>query len=118
VYWGRGFENTSSFQFEKSPTGLEKGESALLPDQTVLGYNYPNPFNPSTTISYGLPQKAHVRLEVFSMLGQRVAMLVDGEQEAGYHLVRFDGTGLASGLFFYRLRAGDFVETKRFLLLR
>ena len=89
-----------------------------IPTEFSLSQNYPNPFNPSTTIRYGLPEKAHVRLEMFNVLGQWVASLVDEVQEAGYHFVRFDGTGLASGLFFYRLRAGDFVETKRFLLLR
>jgi ligand-binding sensor domain-containing protein len=83
-----------------------------------LFQNYPNPFNPSTTIRYALPNRAHVTLTVFSTLGQQVATLVNENQEAGYHDVRFDGSGLASGVYFYRIQAGDFVQTKRLLILR
>jgi hypothetical protein len=89
-----------------------------LPQEVSLSQNYPNPFNPSTTIRYGLPQKSQVTLKVFNTLGQLVTTLVNGEQEAGYHEVRFDGSNLASGVYFYRLQAGDFVQTKRLLLLK
>jgi hypothetical protein len=68
--------------------------------------------------NYGLPNGLHVTLSVFSTLGRQVAVLQNGEQEAGYHEVQFDGKNLSSGVYFYRLRAGDFVETKRLLLLR
>jgi len=90
----------------------------LLPRHIVLGQNYPNPFNPSTTIRYGLPTRSQVTLTVFNTVGQQVAQFQNGEQEAGYHEVKFEGRGLSSGVYFYRLRAGDFLETKRFLLLR
>jgi hypothetical protein len=83
-----------------------------------LAQNYPNPFNPSTTIRYGLPQRSHVTLAVFNTLGQQVATLVQSEQEAGNHEAAFDASGLASGVYLYRLQAGDFVQTKRFVLLR
>ncbi|HEX9006498.1 MAG TPA: T9SS type A sorting domain-containing protein, partial [Bacteroidota bacterium] len=83
-----------------------------------LSQNYPNPFNPSTTIRFGLPERSRVVLTVSNMLGQQVARLVDGELGAGYHEIRFDASGLASGVYFYQLRAGGFVQSKRFLLLR
>ena len=80
--------------------------------------NYPNPFNPTTTIRYGLPQRSIVILSVYNTLGQEVATLVNETQGAGYHDVRFDGGGLASGVYLYRLRAGAYSETKRCLLIR
>ena len=98
-------------------TGIgEKQQSVPLTAQ--LSQNYPNPFNPSTTIRYDLPQKSHVTLSVYNVLGQQVSILVQGEQESGYHEVRFDGSNLASGVYFYRLQAGTSVETKKLLLLR
>jgi hypothetical protein len=91
-----------------------------LPQRVLydLNQNYPNPFNPSTVIRYALPMRTHVTLTVFNTLGQQVATLVNDTQEAGYHDVRFDGSNLASGVYFYRLRAGDFVQTKTFVILR
>ena len=83
-----------------------------------LEQNYPNPFNPSTTIRYAIPQRSHVTLTIFNILGQQVATLVQGQQEAGYHDVRFDASGLASGVYFYRLHAGEYIVTKRALLLK
>jgi photosystem II stability/assembly factor-like uncharacterized protein len=89
-----------------------------LPKQILLEQNYPNPFNPSTRIRYGLPSTSAVQLTVFNTLGQQVATLVQGEQEAGYHEVRLDGTQLSSGVYFYRIQARDFVQTKKLVLLR
>jgi hypothetical protein len=84
----------------------------------VLEQNYPNPFNPSTTIRFGLPDRSHVTLTVFNTLGQQVAVLQNGELEAGYHEVRFDGTNLAGGMYLYRLQAGNYMATKKVVLLR
>lgn len=89
-----------------------------VPTATVLTQNYPNPFNPSTTIRYGLPHLTHVTLTLFNTLGQKVAQLVDSDINAGYHDVQFNGSNLASGVYFCRLQAGDFVQTKKFMLLR
>jgi hypothetical protein len=91
-------------------------------DEKPLSYGleegFPNPFNPSTTIRFALPEKSHVTLLVFNTLGQQVAMLVNGEQEEGYHEVRFDASGLASGVYLCRMQAGEFVQIKRLLLMQ
>jgi hypothetical protein len=97
-------------------TDVKSGE--LPPRSYILGQNYPNPFNPGTTIRYGLPHRSAVQLNFFNTLGQQVAVLQNGEQEAGYHEVKFDASGLSSGVYFYRLQAGDFVSTKKLLLLK
>ena len=83
-----------------------------------LGQNYPNPFNPSTTIRYGLLHRSHVSLTVFNTLGQQISILQNGEQAAGYHEVRFDASDLPSGVYLYRLRSGEFTETKKLVLVR
>ncbi len=84
----------------------------------MLDQNYPNPFNPSTTIRYGLPERSHVSLAVYNTLGQQVTVLQNGEQEAGYHDVKFDASSLPSGVYFYRLQAGSYVETRKLCLVR
>ncbi len=71
-----------------------------------------------TTNEFDLPKKNRVRLDIFNILGERIATLVDETRQAGYHSEQFDATGLASGLYFYRLQAGGFVATKKLLLLR
>jgi hypothetical protein len=111
-------------------TGASRGEgatlltdigqlySAPLPGSPVLFQNYPNPFNPGTIISYALPSRSDVTLAVYNTLGQRVAVLVRETQERGVHQVNFDGEGLASGVYFYRLQAGSSVTTNRMILVK
>jgi hypothetical protein len=99
-------------------TGTTPGRPAPEPAEVILEQNYPNPFNPSTTIRYALPGRSHVTLSVFNSLGQQVAALVNETQDAGYHDVRFDGGTLSSGVYFYRLRAGEYVATKTLLVIR
>jgi hypothetical protein len=98
-------------------TGVE-ASVLKVPGRFTLGQNYPNPFNPSTTIRYGLPTRSHVTLTVFNTVGQQVSTLLNETEEPGYHDVRFDASGLASGVYFYRLMAGDYVATKKLVVLR
>jgi len=85
---------------------------------TALLGNYPNPFNPSTTISYELSTVSNVSLIVYDVLGRNVATLVDGIQQSGYHQVNFNGSNMASGLYYYRLIAGSFSDVKRLMLVK
>ena len=101
-----------------STAGVEKDERGVTPQAFVLSQNYPNPFNPSSTIRYGLPHSAFVTLTIYNVLGQQVAELVNEQQQAGYHNAEFHGDGLASGVYFYRLQAGDFVASKKLILLK
>ena len=91
---------------------------ATVPESYVLAQNYPNPFNPSTQIEFALPKASHVKLEIYNVMGELITTLVDGTRQAGHYSARFDATGLASGLYFYRLQAGEFVDTKKLLLLK
>ena len=89
-----------------------------LPGQYALSQNYPNPFNPATTIRYSISHRSQVFLAVYNTLGQLVATLVQGPQEAGSYEVKFDGSVLASGVYFYRLQAGDFVSSKKLVMVK
>ena len=86
--------------------------------QIKLTQNYPNPFNPSTKIGYELPHNMTASLKVYNSLGQALSTLFNGDQEAGYHEVTFDGTSFASGVYFYRLTVGSVIRTKKLLILR
>jgi hypothetical protein len=88
-----------------------------IPREFRMSQNYPNPFNPGTTIRFELPYRSHVVLTVFNALGQEVATLVRGEKSAGRHEAHFDGSRLSSGVYFYRLQAGAYVETRKLLLI-
>jgi len=89
-----------------------------IPRYIDLRQNYPNPFNPSTTIRFSIPWSAEVSLKIFNLLGEEVATLVSGLKDAGTHTVQWDATGHPSGVYFYRLRAGEFIETKKLILMR
>ena len=83
-----------------------------------LSQNYPNPFNPSTQIRYQISESGRVTLTVFDLLGREVRTLVDEQKQPGTYTVTFDGSGLASGVYFYRLQAGSFTTTRKLVLLR
>jgi hypothetical protein len=92
--------------------------SEEVPRECALRQNFPNPFNPSTTIRYELPRASQVSLTVYDILGRQVSVLVNERRDAGVHEVKFDGSKVASGAYFYRLQAGDFVSSKRMLILK
>ncbi len=101
----------------------DRAKIGQLPASFSLNQNYPNPFNPSTTIAFALPEAAEVRLEIFNLLGRKVATLTEGELPAGHHSVVWEGRNssgstVATGVYFYRLDAGSFSETKKMLLLK
>ncbi len=93
-------------------------DNSIVPDKPHLYNNYPNPFNPSTTIYYSLPVTSNVTLKIFNTLGEEVSVLVNSVMEAGTHEVNFEASQLNSGIYFYQLRTGNFVETKKMMLLK
>ena len=119
TYW----MNDSRATYSYIPiTGIELDNNEII--NYKLSNNYPNPFNPSTIISYDIPMKSNVTLKVYYVLGREVSMLVNKEQPQGNYKIEFDASTLTSGIYFYRIqvyspgRAGEFVETKKMILLR
>ncbi|MEA2031554.1 MAG: T9SS type A sorting domain-containing protein [candidate division Zixibacteria bacterium] len=106
------FETVSVSLLDATPDSPNK------PGSFSLSQNYPNPYNPSTVISYDVPTASHVTLSVFNVLGQEVATLVDMDKEAGSHEVVFDGSNLSSGIYFYRIQADNFSKTKKMVLVK
>ncbi len=98
-------------------TSVAKNDGTL-PDEFALLQNFPNPFNPATTISFALPEASDVELIIYNIAGQEVTRLINGHFEAGVHSIEWDASAKASGIYFYRLRAGDFVESKKMVLLK
>jgi hypothetical protein len=94
-----------------------ENDKTLLEEYTLL-QNYPNPFNPTTIIKFGIPQAQFVTLNVYNILGERVATLVNREMIEGVHQINFYGTGLPSGVYIYSIRATDFISTKKMILLK
>lgn len=100
-----------------SESGI-KNSSYSLPNSFELGNNYPNPFNPTTTIKYQLPKDGFVSLKVYDMLSREVANLVNENKKAGYYEINFDAHKLASGVYIYTLRVNDFVQSKKMILMK
>jgi hypothetical protein len=108
-----------TIKVENQFTGVKDGNQGIeIPIDYFLDQNYPNPFNPVTQIRFGLPKSSEVKIEVYNSFGQRVAVLLNTKKLAGYHVVQFDGSGLASGIYFYRLHADRFSKVKKMILLR
>jgi len=94
------------------------GEDEQLPTVFALSQNFPNPFNPSTTIQFDLPVESHVKLTVYNTLGQQIVTLVDEERSAGRYRIEWNGRSYASGVYMYRLQAGPFVQTRKLMFLK
>ncbi len=113
IYRLKQIDNNGSYKYS-----AEVEIETETPTQFSLTQNYPNPFNPSTTINYQLPISGNVNLKVFDVLGKEVASLVNEKKEAGSYTVEFSAKNLASGTYFYRLQAGDFVQIKKMVILK
>ncbi|MDP3683791.1 MAG: T9SS type A sorting domain-containing protein, partial [Ignavibacteria bacterium] len=101
-----------------NPTSISDEIMLNVPDEFRLEQNYPNPFNPSTIIEYQLPSNAFVVLKVFDILGREVETLINEHQNEGNHFVQFNASDLLSGVYFYKIEAGTYYDTKKLLLLR
>ena len=113
------FNGTTRVYKKVVSTGIvDRRGGSETPDAYALMQSFPNPFNPTTTIRYALPNRSHVTLTLFNTIGQTVAELVNGDIDAGYHEVKLDASKLASGVYYYRLVAGGFSETRKLILVR
>ena len=99
------------------PTGIDKRKE-IVPDAFSLEQNNPNPFNITTTINFSIPNYSHVSLKIFNNSGKEVRTLVNGVKSGGNHQIEFDASALPTGVYFYRLQSGVFMETKKLVLLR
>lgn len=103
---------------EDVPVGVEADERPAVPTAYALDQNYPNPFNPTTMIEFALPKTGEVHLKVYDILGRVVTELISDNLSAGYHKIEFNASNLASGIYFYSLKAGDFVAVKKLMLIK
>jgi Zn-dependent metalloprotease len=102
--------------FVQAITSIDSRER--MPTVFKLNQNYPNPFNPNTIIKYDLPITNYVELNIYNLIGQKVAILVNEQKMAGYHQVEWNASGFASGVYYYQIKAGEFVDVKKMVLLR
>jgi hypothetical protein len=116
-YMGRGADMGAD-ETQVVPVGIEPQPSAGIPISYALEQNYPNPFNPSTTIEFSLPRAGLVTLAVYNIVGEKVATLISEDLTAGSYKFQWDARGLASGVYFYRIEAGDYTKSRKMLLIR
>ena len=98
--------------------GSEKSKNNFIPNEYSLSQNYPNPFNPITHLEFGISELGFVSLKVYDVLGREIKILVNEIRPAGIYKIEFNGSNFASGVYFYRIEAGDFVQTKRMVLIK
>jgi len=129
VYFGFAFEQFNdltiadtlvkrSVQWLTEGIVLDNPVEGTIPSAYTLEQNYPNPFNPATTISYSIPKESQVSLKIYDVMGREVVELISGKQSTGSYNVEFDAASLASGTYFYKLVAGDFISVKKMVLLK
>ncbi len=116
AYGASDWSAEANFQTGQNITVVER--DGAIPNEFTLNQNYPNPFNPSTTIRFGVAESGPVSLRAYDLLGREVAVLVDGLLTPGYYSARLDGHNLSSGIYFYRLAASGFVETRKMQLIK
>ena len=116
--WDQSYTIVMYLSYTGDPPTAVEGVKQTAPTTYSLNQNYPNPFNPSTIISYVLPQRAQTTLTITDILGRKIITLVDGEQAAGIHTMKWNAVGLPSGVYFLQMRAGGFVQTKKLLLAK
>ncbi|MBN2090653.1 T9SS type A sorting domain-containing protein [candidate division KSB1 bacterium] len=103
--------------FGEKLTNVDEFASAL-PEKFELFQNHPNPFNPQTEITFTVPTKSPITLEIYDLLGRKVATLIDQELLAGQHQIKWDATNFAAGIYFYQLQSGDFIQGRKMILLK
>jgi hypothetical protein len=107
----------SNFKVNDDPAGIDVEEQVKRPTDFALNQNHPNPFNPSTTIEFSLPKPELVTLKIYNILGEEITTVVNGKLQAGNHTYQFDGSNLASGVYLYRIEAGEFHDVKKMVFL-
>jgi photosystem II stability/assembly factor-like uncharacterized protein len=112
--WAFG-SNGAIMKYNPSVIGINQNQ---IPVSSALFQNYPNPFNPSTTISYYVAMASYVKISIYDLLGKQLHVFFEGTKPAGYHKLKFSSYGLASGVYFYKLEAGDFVESKKMVIVK
>jgi len=115
-----GFWNWMSIDYIAIPNAviLSAGESSEIPTSYSLSQNFPNPFNPETSIRYSIPIQSHVTIKIYDVLGREVTTLINEEKSVGNYEVKFNSTQFASGVYFYRLQADDYTATKKMIVLK
>lgn len=110
-------ESYPALSWEQTATSISDNDMQL-PNMVTLNQNYPNPFNPTTSIKYGLPSDSEVRLDIYNITGQHMAMLLNGRQSAGFHVVTFDAAQYSSGLYLYRIQTNSGTVTRKMMLVK
>jgi hypothetical protein len=106
------------YVYKQSTITDVKKEDETIPTVFKLEQNYPNPFNPSTVIKFGVPERSNVLLKIYDILGEEVATLVNEEMDAGWYSIDFNASGYSTGVYIYRMQAGNYINTKKMLLMK